>query len=502
MVERSMQIRLTFTLLGTLAAPFALAAGAGDPALERARLGALVAPANDFSRAEALEALPAGRGTVTDPVTRDIFSAPLANLTPDEQKKFELGRMLFRVIWQPAPDHVLGSSDGLGPLFNSQACELCHDNDGRGRTPAPEVGSSMVLRLAVPPASLEEQALLDSKELLFVPEPTYGGQLQNLAIEGFAPDGRMAISYTDVPVTLAGGEVVTLRAPEYSVTDLAYGNMKHRTMLSARVAPPMIGLGLLEAIPAAAILALADPDDANGDGISGRPNMVRDLETGEIGLGRFGWKAGVPSIRGQSAEAFANDIGVSTPLVDLPHGDCAPVQAACLAAPTGETKRGLGEATAQMLDEIAFYASALGVPQRTNVDDLQVLRGKQQFYAVGCTACHTPKLVTSPDAPTAAHRDQLIWPYTDMLLHDMGEGLADHRPEGDADYFEWRTPPLWGIGLTKTVSGHTEFLHDARARTLVEAILWHGGEGQRSRDAFAAMPKTDRDDLVRFLESL
>jgi CxxC motif-containing protein (DUF1111 family) len=175
----------------------------------------------------------------------------------------------------------------------------------------------------------------------------------------------------------------------------------------------------------------------------------------------------------------------------------------CMKAPTGEQERlGEGEAPDPILDLVTFYSQNLGVPQRRDIDDAAVLRGKAAFYGAQCTSCHTPKFVTSRDTTTDAQKFQLIWPYSDILLHDMGDGLADYRPEGQADGYEWRTPPLWGIGLTKAVSGHTFFLHDGRARNLTEAILWHGGEAQKSRDAFAQMPKSTREDLLAFLESL
>ncbi|HTM77987.1 MAG TPA: di-heme oxidoredictase family protein, partial [Devosia sp.] len=241
----------------------------------------------------------------------------------------------------------------------------------------------------------------------------------------------------------------------------------------------------------------------DGDGISGRPNWTIDPASTSVMLGRFGWKAGVPTVRAQSAAAFAGDIGMSTPLINLPHGDCTERQPECLALPTGEQARlGVSEAPDPVLDLVTFYSQTLGVPERRDVGDKTVLAGKQAFYEIGCASCHVPKFVTSRDAPEPIHQFQLIWPYSDFLLHDMGEGLADHRPEGQADGYEWRTAPLWGIGLTQTVSGHTQLLHDGRARNLTEAILWHGGEGQAARDGFAALPKTTRDALLTFLESL
>jgi CxxC motif-containing protein (DUF1111 family) len=361
----------------------------------------------------------------------------------------------------------------------------------------------MFLRLSVPAhTDAERRALADGTEKV-IPEPTYGGQLQDFAVPGLKAEGRMVITYTDEAVTLGDGTVVTLRAPSYSVADLGYGPMAADVMLSPRVTPQMIGLGLIEQIPPEDILAHADPDDEDGDGVSGRANRVLDPVSGEIALGRFGWKAGAASIRAQSADAFAGDLGISTPLVMRPHGDCMAAQTECLAMPSGEQERlGPSEAPDPVLDLVTFYSQNLGVPQRREADDPTVLAGKAAFYGAGCATCHVPKFVTSRAGENPALRFQLIWPYSDFLLHDMGPGLADHRPEGKADGYEWRTAPLWGIGLTETVSGHTEFLHDGRARNLTEAILWHGGEAEGARDAFAAMPKAERDALLKFVESL
>lgn len=469
-----------------------------------ARVQAITAPTADFSKPEKFEALPAGAATTKKIVNRDAFSFSSANLTFEQESTFKLGNALFRKVWVSSPSSTL-SSDGLGPLFNARGCQNCHLKDGRGHPPeTPEENAvSMFLRLSVPPQDAEQQTLLDSRGVLLFPEPTYGEQLQVFAVPGLPAEGKMVIDYTEVPVTLGDGTVVNLRQPEYSISDLAYGPLNEHVMLSPRVAPQMIGLGLLEAIPQEDILAGADPEDKDGDGISGKPNWVTDKADGQVKLGRFGWKAGAPSIRVQSASAFSGDIGIATPLVNRPYGDCTPGQAACLAMPTGEqADRGVSEAPDPVLDLVTFYSQNLGVPRRRDIDDPAVLRGKQQFYGLGCISCHTPKYVTSRQAEGDAQKFQLIWPYTDMLLHDMGDGLADHRPEGAADGYEWRTPPLWGIGLTKTVSDHTLFLHDGRARNLTEAILWHGGEAAASKDAFANLPESSRNDLLAFLESL
>lgn len=312
----------------------------------------------------------------------------------------------------------------------------------------------------------------------------------------------MVIEYTVEPVELADGTVVELRRPTYGVADLGYGDMAEGTMLSPRVAPPMIGLGLIEAIPAADIIARADPEDADGDGISGKPQIVWSNEFARPMLGRFGWKGGNPTVRQQSAEAFAGDIGISSPLANRPYGDCTAAQPDCLTAPHGDQDERGFEIDAEGLDLVTFYSRNLAVPARRGLDDPAVLQGKQVFYDAGCTACHTPKYVTSRLNDQPEQSFQLIWPYTDLLLHDMGPGLADNRPEGRANGQEWKTPPLWGIGLTEQVNGHTQFLHDGRARNLIEAILWHGGEAQTARDAVVNLSVADRNALIEFLESL
>lgn len=473
-------------------------------ARDLARVEAVTAPPTDFSKAEPFEMMAGGAATSLATPDANAFSHPSANLTFEGETDFRVGNGLFRKVWVSSPSST-EASDGLGPLWNARSCQRCHLKDGRGHPPeGPEDSAiSMFLRLSVPPRTEEEHAALASRALLRIPEPTYGGQLQDHAVPGIPAEGRMVITYEEFPVELAGGEIVMLRRPTYTVADLGYGPMDPETMLSPRVAPQMIGLGLLEAIHPADILANADPDDTDGDGISGRPSWVRNPETGEIVLGRFGWKASSPTVRVQSAEAFSGDIGISTPLATDAFGECSLAQAKCREMPTGVQERhGPVEAPDPILDLVTFYSKNLAVPARRDVDDPEVLRGKRLFHEAGCASCHTPKFVTSRNAESPEHRFQLIWPYTDLLLHDMGPGLADGRPVGDASGSEWRTAPLWGIGLTQTVNGHTYFLHDGRARSLLEAVLWHGGEAQAARDRVVAMPREDRAALVRFLESL
>ncbi|MEO1105754.1 MAG: di-heme oxidoredictase family protein, partial [Pseudomonadota bacterium] len=380
------------------------------------------------------------------------------------RQNFFVGNGLFKKVWVSSPSST-AASDGLGPLFNARACQRCHLKDGRGHPPEGPHDSaiSMLMRLSVPPSTQDEHAALAELTRLRIAEPNYGGQLQDLAVPGLEAEGRFVIEWEEHEVTLAGGDVVWLRAPAVTLENLAHGPMAHGTMTSLRIANPMIGLGLLEAIHPADILALADPNDADGDGISGRPSIVRDPETGELALGRFGWKASTPSVKVQSAEAFAGDIGISTPILTDSFGECSMAQNECRAMPTGVQERlGSVEAPDPILDLVTFYGQNLAVPARRNVGAPEVLEGKALFYEAGCTACHTPKFVTSRDAQHEEHRFQLIWPYTDMLLHDMGEGLADGRPVGTASGREWRTAPLWGVGLTQEVNGHMQLLHDGR----------------------------------------
>ena len=325
------------------------------------------------------------------------------------------------------------------------------------------------------------------------PDPVYGRQVQTRAVPGHVPEGRVVLRHAD-----EGG----LSRPVPVFQGLSAGGLHRDTGTSLRVAPPMIGLGLLEAIPAADILAGADDEDADGDGISGRANMVWSQEYQTILLGRFGLKAGNPTVHEQSAGAFSGDIGISTPLFPAHWGECTEAQTECRAAPHGNDEVRGTEIDQPNMDLVTFYSRNLAVPARRNLSDPAVLRGKELFYDSGCISCHTPKFVTHRLKDRDEQSFQLIWPYSDMLLHDMGEGLADNRPEARATGQEWRTPPLWGIGLTQQVSPQAGFLHDGRARTLLEAILWHGGEAEAAKTKVVKMTKDERADLIAFIESL
>ncbi|MEM7073326.1 MAG: di-heme oxidoredictase family protein [Pseudomonadota bacterium] len=466
----------------------------------------IVAPTETFAKAEKYEAMQGGATTSRKRINKDAFSHPSANLTFAQELDFRVGNAMFRRLWVTAPASTK-SSDGLGPLFNARSCQRCHLKDGRGHPPNPaglnDNAVSMLLRLSIPPESKQQREAIAQGRLGTVAEPTYGKQLHDFSIPGVQPDGRMVISYEPVVIELGDGTEITLRKPHYSVANLSRGPLHPETMLSPRIAPPMIGMGLLEMIKDADLIANADPEDQDENGISGRIRWVWDMQTNARAIGRFGWKAENPTIRQQSGHAFGDDIGISNPVSPAHWGDCTEHQHDCRLAPHGiSADDGPHEASEEVLRLVTFYSRNLAVPKRRKVTDPQILHGKKLFYQAECTACHMPKFITRTDSERMEHSRQLIWPYSDLLLHDMGEGLADGRPEGNASGREWRTPPLWGIGLTEIVSGHSFFLHDGRARNLQEAILWHGGEAEASKERFRLMTEKEREALLAFLKSL
>ncbi|MCY4557037.1 MAG: c-type cytochrome [Chloroflexi bacterium] len=429
-----------------------------------------------------------GGDTTVISTNRNSFAPAAANLNSRERLTFEIGDSFFTQNWVTAPAST-EARDGLGPTFNAQSCSSCHTLDGRAQPPAdnddPERG--LLFRFSIPGVDPDTGGPL--------PDPVYGGQLQDRAILTVPPEGRFLISYREVPGTYEDGTPYTLLQPEYSFADLAFGPTHPDLLFSPRIAPAVFGGGLLEAIPEADILARADPDDANGDGISGRANMVWSVRDGDTRMGRFGWKANVPTLEQQIAGAFHGDIGITSPLFE--GENCPPSQTDCQDALNG----GVPEIPAARLAKVLFYNRTLGVPAMRDVDDPQVREGARLFLAAGCAACHTPSHTTG-EHPVPALAGQTIFPYTDLLLHDMGEGLADGRPDFLADGREWRTPPLWGIGLIENVNNHTRLLHDGRARDIAEAILWHDGEGLAAREEFRKMSREEREAVIRFLESL
>jgi len=350
----------------------------------------------DFSKPQASEKYPAGDATVKKPLNKSIFTHPSDNMKHEKKLDFMVGFALFRKTWIEPPSATL-ASDGLGPLYNARSCFLCHVNDGRGH--APDEGDnaiSMFLRLSIPPQTEEQKKMLAEHKTNVIPDPTYGSQLQNVAISGQKGEGRIHVEYSDVKVNFSDGDVVTLRKPTYSAVDLSYGDMHPDIMISPRIAPAMIGLGMLEAIDEKDILSLADVDDKNNDGISGKPNQVWSLEFKKVMLGRFGFKAGQPSINEQNQDAAFGDIGLSVPLHPHGWGECTEKQVVCRKTPDGGNLQFENlEAPSKVTDALELYSRNLAVPMRRNYDDADVLAGKKLFYDIGCVACHRPSYKTA-----------------------------------------------------------------------------------------------------------
>ncbi|WP_341644347.1 di-heme oxidoreductase family protein [Thauera sp. SDU_THAU2] len=402
------------------------------------------------------------------------------------------GRRLVRQTWVIAPsDDVLAI--GLGPTYNRPSCLSCHPRNGRGEPPssALEPMRSMLVRLSIPGRDVHGGPK---------PEPSYGEQFNEFGVPGVPGEGVAGLSWETHVETLADGEQVELRRPVLHFRDLAFGPLHLETMHSLRIASPLIGLGLLEAVPEGDILALAEAQRVAGAGVAGVPNRVFDHRAGRTVLGRFGWKANQPTVRQQIAAALIGDMGITTDV--FPEHDCPPAQTAC-AAVAGEHP----EVSTASLDAMTAYHFALGVPARRDIDDPEVRRGEAVFAAAGCASCHVPELRTGPlpagSAPAfPVLAEQTIHPYTDLLLHDMGDELADGRPDFEAGPRHWRTAPLWGIGLAEIVGDGAVYLHDGRARSLLEAILWHGGEAAAAREAVRALATSEREALLAFLRSL
>lgn len=433
------------------------------------------------------ERLPGGETTNRLLLGSNAFTRPASNISAEHEAAFHTGNSFFSQAWVQAPAST-EARDGLGPLFNARSCSACHFKDGRGSPPLEEDEEflGILLRLSVPGAEPGDAPVED---------PDYGGQLQPFAINGVEPEGRPRVTYEESVELYADGEQYTLQSPTFEILEPAYGPLASDLLVSPRVAPVVIGLGLLEAIPEARLRELADPDDADSDGISGRINRVPDVITGEVSVGRFGWKAEQPSVKQQAAGAFLGDMGITTSLFD--RQDCTDAQAECQGAIAG----GEPEITDELFDKVALYTALLAVPVRSAWDDPEVLEGRKLFSAIGCDGCHVPRHETA-DHEFEELSGQVIFPYTDLLLHDMGRGLSDERPSFDAEGYEWRTPPLWGLGRLRDVNGHDRLLHDGRARGVAEAVLWHGGEAEASRESFRTLSRAERDALIRFVESL
>ncbi len=453
----------------------------------------------------------------------ESYSKPSSNLTASRKGNFFIGNAFFKQPWVMAPAST-DSRDGLGGLFNVAACQSCHIKDGRGHAPlsSDDDADSLLIRLAMPATTDEQQQQLQDSLIEKVAHPMYGGQLQDRGIQGVPAEARVTVQWTDKPITFADGYVETLRAPTFRLTNPGYGAFDDELMVSPRIALPMIGLGLLEQIPDEDIKkqAISNADknsvDKDNTSISGKFNWVMDPQTGKTALGRFGWKAGQTKLVTQNQSAFNEDMGLTSNI--RPNESCTPLQTACLKATTGADEQGNGKPQVEVSDEIVkfveFYTRNLAVPNRRDADSALVLAGKKRFYDMGCQSCHTPRyqLPKTADDHLEQH-GQVIYPYTDLLLHDMGDDLADRTITGKlpskdaqveflANSYEWRTPALWGIGLAQTVDSQATFLHDGRARTLMEAVLWHGGEAAKQQQKVLKLDKQGRAELNAFMKSL
>jgi CxxC motif-containing protein (DUF1111 family) len=431
---------------------------------------------------------PLGGDTTISNTTDNAFSLPAPNLNPSHQNAFFVGNSFFKQNWVQAPASTV-ARDGLGPLFNARSCSACHSKDGRAAPPMEgETFVGLLLRVSLPGPPRKEDGV--------APHPVYGVQIQNRAIAGHLPEVVPQVRYEEVPGRYPDGTTYSLRRPVYTLKNPAYGSLPSNLHLSPRIAPHIIGMGLLEAIPEARLMALADPDDADGDGISGRVNWVWHPEAGEWRVGRFGWKANAPDIRTQTAAAFLHDMGITSPV--FPRENITPGHGSLAKLPHG----GSPEIEEKIFRQVVLYTQALAVPAQRNARHPDVLAGHRIFRQLNCQSCHVETHITGPVKGFPEFSHQTIHPFTDLLLHDMGPDLADGRPDFEASGREWRTPPLWGLGLIPVVNGHSFLLHDGRARSFEEAILWHGGEAEASREAFKALSLKERLQLLRFLESL
>lgn len=425
------------------------------------------------SEPELPEAPRAGGDTTIDDRTSRAFAYAAPNLSVEHEALHREGDAAFAAVFVPGPAPV---NPGLGPAYNNASCNGCHLRNGRGM---PVMGggpqrTQLLVRVSLPEGTPDHPNGA-------VPVPGLGLQIQDQAVYGATPEASVTLSWAESAGAYADGTAYGLRSPRVAIV-LPDGSSPPANMrMSLRLPPPVVGLGLLEAVPLDTLRALEDPSDANGDGVSGRLNTVWDVQARALVPGRFGWKANSPNLHQQSAEAYFNDMGLSNPL--FPEAD------------------GTFELPRDTLEAAVFYAQSLGVPARTALADATVKRGEAKFRDLGCASCHRDTLETG-EHPVAELSHQRIHPYSDLLLHDLGPGLADGRPDGDATGSEWRTAPLWGLGLTQTILPYSGWLHDGRARTLEEAVLWHGGEAERAREGFRTLSSSDRAALVRFLQSL
>lgn len=412
----------------------------------------------------------------------DAYTLPPDGLSAAEIKLHFEGDGAFDQTFVTYPSVQAG---GLGPNFNQNSCINCHIRNGRGSSPeySGDLSSGLLLKISMPGFGSYDDA---------IDVPGFGTQLQTKAIFGVIPEGKIGITYTPIIETFEDGTTITLQKPIYSITN-PYITLPNGVQISPRSPPPVFGLGLVDALSITSILAQADENDTNGDGISGRANYVWDYETNQKRLGRFGLKANSYSLQHQTASAYHQDMGITNILFTK---ESCEGQINCVSGLNSNI-----DIDQNTLDVTTFYTKSLGVPSRRNTKDTSVIEGKKIFETIDCAKCHTPKQVTG-QSDVAILSNQIFFPYSDFLLHDMGPDLADNRPDFLATGSEWKTPPLWGIGLTKVVNSKAQFLHDGRAKTILEAILWHGGEAQNAKNKFKKLTSKERNDLLNFMNSL
>lgn len=450
-------------------------------------IGMLIASCQNDDAAE-YETLPdlserlyAGGQTTTFSATSNAFGYPAPNLSAAELQKHLAGDLQFVATFITAPAPV---NPGLGPLFNNVSCIACHPKDGRAAHPSTiNSRNGLLVRVSIPGMDEHGGPLA---------VPGFGLQIQNHALAGYLPEADYQVTYIQKTETLADGTVITLRKPIISLTN-PYISLPPGVMLSARLGPPVFGLGLLEAIPEADIIAYADPNDWNGDGISGKANYVWDSYLHQMIVGRFGWKANTGTIHMQCASAYLEDMGITSSVF--------PQETGHNQSNGNDGQNDDPELSDEIMEQIVMYSSTLAVPAPRGITNSNVREGAQIFEQLDCAKCHVPRQRTGY-SPISALAFQTFYPYTDLLLHDMGPELADQRPDYLADGSEWKTRPLWGLGLTQLVNGHTDLLHDGRARNITEAILWHGGEAQNAKEKFKQLPTARREALLAFLNSL
>ncbi len=432
----------------------------------------------------------AGDFTVLDS-SKYAFTYPFKELNSDEKVDFKLGERLFKTNWVPAPASTTGL-DGLGPTFNAKSCARCHVRNGRGLPIEKSRSESFgfLLRISIPGKDVDGGPN---------PVPGYGAQLEDKGILRVKGEADVHCDYEIIKGSYPDGEVYELRRPHYYLKNPRYGDLPENLLISPRVGTQIVGFGFLDGLSEKEILKNVDEDDRDGDGISGRANYVWNVRLQKASIGKFGWKANAPTLEQQIAGAFHQDMGITTPL--FLEQNCPDPQKLAQSLPTGDDL-GEGEVTAEGLKNITFFMSTLAVPARRRVDDKRVQNGEKLFANLNCIACHKTNLKVESSTVYPSINGTIIHPYSDLLLHDMGEGLADNRPDYLANGREWRTQPLWGIGLLKTVSRHSFLLHDGRARNIEEAILWHGGEADKAKQTFMHLSKKNREDLLLFIKSL